>query len=67
MIMIARNSDVSQVEATDILFSVEAPTRAEQNELKGILDWAYATPYKVNVSEFALEVYQSCLEFYNEK
>lgn len=63
-VMEAKNANVSRYRLMSSLFEVKPPSVETQNELIGIIDWAYSIPYKIKSKTFAVDVYDSCMEFY---
>ena len=65
-VMDAKNMDISKHSLMNTLFEVKPPNIASQNELAGIIEWAYSIPYTIKSKTFAIDVYDSCVEFYYE-
>ena len=63
-VMEAKNMDISKHRLMNTLFEVKPPSVASQNELVGIIEWAYSIPYTIKSKTFAVDVYDSCMEFY---
>lgn len=63
-VMEAKNMSISKHSLMNTLLDVEAPNVASQNELVGIIEWAYSIPYTIKSKTFAVDVYDSCVEFY---
>ena len=60
----AKNMNVSKDALMHNLFEVKPPNMASQNELVGIIEWAYSIPYTIKSKTLAVDVYESCVEFY---
>ena len=65
-VMDSKNANVSKYCLMSSLFEVKPPSVETQNELIGIIDWAYSIPYTIKSKTFAVDVYDSCVEFYHE-
>ena len=65
-VMEAKNANVSKYRLMSSLFEVKPPSVETQNELIGIIDWAYSIPYTIKSKTFAVDVYDSCVECYYE-
>ena len=65
-VMDSKNANVSKYRLMSSLFEVKPPSTETQNELIGIIEWAYSIPYKIKSKTFAVDVYDSCMEFYYE-
>lgn len=65
-VMEAKNANVSKYRLMSSLFEVKPPSVETQNELVGIIEWAYSIPYTIKSKTFAVDVYDSCVEFYYE-
>ena len=65
-VMDSKNANVSKYRLMSSLFEVKPPSVETQNELIGIIDWAYSIPYTIKSKTFAVDVYDSCVEFYYE-
>ena len=65
-VMEAKNMSISKHSLMNTLFEVKPPNIASQNELVGIIEWAYSIPYTIKSKTFAVDVYDSCVEFYYE-
>lgn len=63
-VMEAKNMSISKHSLMNTLFEVKPPNVASQNELIGIIEWAYSIPYTIKSKTFAVDVYDSCVEFY---
>ena len=63
-VMDSKNANVSKYRLMSSLFEVKPPNVASQNELVGIIEWAYSIPYTIKSKTFAIDVYDSCVEFY---
>ena len=63
-VMDSKNANVSKYRLMSSLFEVKPPNVASQNELVGIIEWAYSIPYTIKSKTFAVDVYDSCVEFY---
>lgn len=63
-VMEAKNANVSRYRLMSSLFEVKPPNIETQNELIGIIEWAYSIPYKIKSKTFAVDVYDRCMEFY---
>lgn len=66
-VMEAKNMSISKHSLMNTLFEVKPPNVASQNELVGIIEWAYSIPYTIKSKTFAVDVYESCTEFYYGK
>ena len=64
MVMDAKSMNVSKDALMHNLFEVKPPNVAVQNELVGIIEWAYSIPYTIKSKTFAVDVYDNCVEFY---
>ena len=64
MVMEAKNMDISKHRLMNTLFEAKPPGTETQNELIGIIEWAYSIPYTIKSKTFAVDVYDSCMEFY---
>ena len=65
-VMEAKNMSISKHSLMNTLFEVKPPNIASQNELVGIIEWAYSIPYTIKSKTFAVDVYDSSGEFYYE-
>ena len=65
-VMDSKNANVSKYRLMSSLFEVKPPSVETQNELVGIIEWAYSIPYTIKSKTFAVDVYDSCVEFYYE-
>ena len=65
-VMEAKNANVSKYRLMSSLFEAKPPSTETQNELIGIIEWAYSIPYTIKSKTFAVDVYDSCMEFYYE-
>ena len=63
-VMEAKNMSISKHSLMNTLFEVKPPNAASQNELVGIIEWAFSIPYTIKSKTFAVDVYDSCMEFY---
>ena len=63
-VMEAKNMDISKHSLVNTLLEVKPPSVSSQNELAGIIEWAYSIPYTIKSKTFAVDVYHSCVEFY---
>ena len=63
-VMDSKNANVSKYRLMSSLFEVKPPSVETQNELVGIIEWAYSIPYTIKSKTFAVDVYDSCVEFY---
>ena len=65
-VMEAKNANVSKYRLMSSLFEAKPPSTETQNELIGIIEWAYSIPYTIKSKTFVVDVYDSCVEFYYE-
>ena len=63
-VMDSKNANVSKYRLMSSLFEAKPPSTETQNELIGIIEWAYSIPYTIKSKTFAVDVYDSCMEFY---
>ena len=63
-VMDSKNANVSKYCLMSSLFEAKPPSTETQNELIGIIEWAYSIPYTIKSKTFAVDVYDSCMEFY---
>ena len=63
-VMDSKNANVSKYRLMSSLFEAKPPSTETQNELIGIIEWAYSIPYTIKSKTFAVDVYDSCVEFY---
>ena len=63
-VMDSKNANVSKYRLMSSLFEAKPPSTETQSELIGIIEWAYSIPYTIKSKTFAVDVYDSCMEFY---
>ena len=63
-VMEAKNANVSKYRLMSSLFEAKPHSAETQSELIGIIEWAYSIPYTIKSKTFAVDVYDSCVEFY---
>ena len=63
-VMDSKNANVSKYRLMSSLFEAKPLSTETQNELIGIIEWAYSIPYTIKSKTFAVDVYDSCMEFY---